>query len=87
MQEEATAPVKRKMIDLATVNVVLKFRDGGGFVVPLTDLQGAFLARMMGFRLTEEGTNIDHYTDKQLNEIYHLFPDEKKTTETGETKK
>ena len=86
MQEEATAPVKRKMIDLATVNVVLKFRDGGGFVVPLTDLQGAFLARMMGFRLTEEGTNIDHYTDKQLNEIYHLFPDEKKVTGTGENK-
>ena len=86
MQEEATAPVKRKMIDLATVNVVLKFRDGGGFIVPLTDLQGAFLARMMGFRLTEEGTNIDHYTDKQLNEIYHLFPDKEKATETGENK-
>ena len=82
MQEEATAPVKRKMIDLATVNVVLKFRDGGGFVVPLTDLQGAFLARMMGFLLTCELTNIDHYTDNKLNEFYHLFHDKEKAPES-----
>ena len=73
--EEPKQEIK-KLSDLDSVKVVLVFSDGGGFVVPLSTLQGAFLVRMMGFTINNETGELSHYTDLDLNNIYHLLSEE-----------
>ena len=71
--EDNSVPVKR-LIDLAGINVVLAFKDKSGFVVPLTDLQGAFLIRMLGFKIDSETNELTHYTDDEMRKIYDFYP-------------
>lgn len=62
----------RRMVDITTLNVVVGFKDGGGFIVPLTDLQGAFVLRALGFSIDSETGEPLHYTDDEMVEIYGL---------------
>lgn len=62
----------KRLIDLSSVQVVLRFNDNSGFVIPLTDLQGAFLVRTLGITIDEESGRLFHYTDKEMSDIYHI---------------
>lgn len=75
--EEITETNKPKsMTDLASVKVVLVFSDNSGFVVPLSTIQGAFLVRSLGFAIDKSTGELSHYTDLDLNNLYHLFSEE-----------
>ena len=66
---------KKGLLDISTVQVILTFKDKSGYLVPLSDLQGAFLLHTLGFKINEETNEVTHYTDKEMNEIYELLPD------------
>ena len=63
----------KRLIDLSNVHIMLTFNDNSGFVVPLTDLQGAFVVRALGFRIDAETGELSHYTDKEMDELYDLL--------------
>ena len=66
---------KKGLLDITTVQVVINFKDKSGYIVPLSDLQGAFLLHTLGFKINEETKKVTHYTDKEMNEVYELMPD------------
>ena len=69
---DGTENTVKRMVDITTWSVVIAFKDKSGFVVPLTDLQGAFVLRSLGFRIDPDTGAPLHYTDDEMCEIYGL---------------
>ena len=62
----------QKLDDVSYMQVVVAFADGSGQIVPLTPLQGAFVALSLGFRQDLDTKEILHFTDKELDDMYGL---------------
>ena len=61
--------VGRTIFDVTTVQVVMRFKDGNGFIQPLTGFAGALVLNMLGFYINPETGELSHYTDRELMDI------------------
>lgn len=60
------------VLNVQAVSFVIKLDDGSGYVLPLSELQTVFSFKMLGIHLDKQIGKPTCYSDKELNEVYHL---------------
>ena len=71
----------KQIEDITAMQLIVAFDDESGQILPLTPYQAALLVRVLGMRVNQKTGEIEHFTDRELNDIYH-FMDEDEFEET-----
>ena len=66
----------KQIENITAMQMIVAFDDESGQVVPLTPYQAAFLVRILGVRINQTTGEIEHFTDRELNDIYHFMDDD-----------
>lgn len=76
MNNNVTKYKKHTMNEITGVSLVFTFPDNDIQIVPLTRFQRNFLITMLGCTINAKTGKIEHFTDKNINDIYKLVTPE-----------